>query len=164
MDKIIILDFGGQYCHLISRRIRDAGVFAEVVASDISYAKIAKDKDIKGIILSGGARSVYDKNAPKFDKKILNLSIPILGICYGHQLIAHLLGGCVVSGESGEYGLTKMKIDVKRQFYPCAGMPKSSNAWMNHRDIVMSIFVIYGARAAGENNAFYILVFCDFCV
>jgi GMP synthase (glutamine-hydrolysing) len=152
MDKIIILDFGGQYCHLISRRIRDAGVFAEVVASDISYAKIAKDKDIKGIILSGGARSVYDKNAPKFDKKILNLSIPILGICYGHQLIAHLLGGCVVSGESGEYGLTKMKIDVKRQFYPCAGMPKSSNAWMNHRDIVMSLPKGFVSLAATKHS------------
>ena len=139
MQKVLILDFGGQYCHLIARRIRDAGVFAEVVPSDISAAKIKKDKDIKGIILSGGARSVYEKNAPKFDKKILSLKIPIFGICYGHQLIAHILGGRVVSGELGEYGLTKIKIDVKRQFSICAGMPKSSNVWMNHKDVVVGM-------------------------
>jgi GMP synthase (glutamine-hydrolysing) len=137
MDKIIILDFGGQYCHLISRRIRDAGVFAEVVPSDIPAAKIAKDKNTKGIILSGGARSVYEKNAPKFDKRILSLNIPVFGICYGHQLIAHLLGGKVLAGESGEYGLTK--IDGKRQFSRYIGTAKSSYVWMNHRDIVTSL-------------------------
>jgi len=130
MDKIIILDFGGQYCHLISRRIRDAGVFAEVVSSSISAAEIAKDKDVKGIILSGGARSVYEKNAPKFDKKILSLRIPILGICYGHQLIAYLLGGRVVSGESGEYGLTKL-------FF--SKLPGVKIVWMNHKDMVMKL-------------------------
>src|SRR3989338_5093834 len=105
MDKIIILDFGGQYCHLISRRIRDFGVLAEVMPSNTSVKTLQADKSIKGIILSGGARSVYEKDAPKFDKEILNLNLPILGICYGHQLIAHLMGGTVVSGKSGEYGL-----------------------------------------------------------
>jgi len=108
MDKIVILDFGGQYCHLISRRIRDFGVRAEVMPSNISAKLLLADKSIKGIVLSGGARSVYEKDAPKFDKEILKLSMPILGICYGHQLIAHLMGGKVVSGKSGEYGLMKL--------------------------------------------------------
>ena len=77
MDKIVVLDFGGQYCHLISRRIRDLGVFAEVWPSETPENKIKNDKNIKGLILSGGALSVYDKNAPKFDNKILPLSMPI---------------------------------------------------------------------------------------
>src|SRR3989338_2911731 len=102
MDKIAILDFGGQYCHLISRRIGDLGVRTEVMLPNTSAKALQTDKSIKGIILSGGARSVYEKDAPKFDKNILNLAIPILGICYGHQLIAHLMRGKVVSGKSGE--------------------------------------------------------------
>ena len=144
MDKIIILDFGGQYCHLIVRRIRDAGVFAEVVPSNISSSKIAKDKDIKGVILSGGARSVYEKNAPKFDKKILALDIPILGICYGHQLIAYLLGEPassadrrVASSKSGEYGL--MKLSILKNTGIFSRLPKSQSVWMNHKDIVMRL-------------------------
>jgi len=145
MDKILILDFGGQYCHLIARRIRDAGVFAEAVPSDISTAKIAKDKDIKGVILSGGARSVYEKNAPKFDKKILHLNIPILGICYGHQLIAHLLGGHVVSGESGEYGLTKFSFSK---------LPGVKIVWMNHKDIVTRLPKGFVSLASTDHSPF----------
>ncbi len=138
MHKIVILDFGGQYCHLISRRIRDAGVFAEVVPSDISAEKAKKGKDIKGIILSGGARSVYEKNAPKFDKKILNLNIPILGICYGHQLIAHLLGGRVVSSKSGEYGLATLK-NTGSHIGIFSKIPRAHPVWMNHGDVVTDL-------------------------
>ena len=137
MDKIIILDFGGQYCHLISRRIRDFGVRSEVMPSNVPTKKLKTDKSIKGIILSGGARSVYEKNAPKFDKEILNLNLPILGICYGHQLIAHLMGGKVLSGKSGEYGL--MKLNIKNGEDILADLGKLKNVWMNHRDIVMQL-------------------------
>ncbi|MFY9457730.1 MAG: glutamine-hydrolyzing GMP synthase [Candidatus Spechtbacterales bacterium] len=138
MDKIIVLDFGGQYCHLISRRIRDAGVFVEVVPSDIPYKKVKNDPTVKGIILSGGARSVYEKNAPKFDKKVLDLNIPILGICYGHQLIAHILGGKVISGKSGEYGLMAAKnTGINTGIY--AGIPKTQTVWMNHKDTVTGL-------------------------
>lgn len=137
MDKIIILDFGGQYCHLISRRIRDFGVLSEIVASGISATKISNDKGIKGIILSGGALSVYEKNAPKFDKKILRLGIPILGICYGHQLIAHLMAGKVISGKSGEYGL--MRLDIEKSVGVLAKLGKTKKVWMNHRDIIISL-------------------------
>jgi len=137
MDKIIILDFGGQYCHLISRRIRDFGVLAEVMPSNTSVKTLQADKSIKGVILSGGARSVYEKDAPKFDKEILNLNLPILGICYGHQLIAHLMGGKVLSGKSGEYGL--MKLSIKNGQEILARLGKSKNVWMNHRDIVVQL-------------------------
>lgn len=136
MNKIVVLDFGGQYCHLISRRIRDLGVFSEVVPSEISADKLKNNPDIKGLIFSGGARSVYAKNAPKFDKEILNSRLPILGICYGHQLIAHSLGGEVISGKSGEYGLSKLDIKSGALF---AKLPKQLKIWMNHRDIVVKL-------------------------
>lgn len=150
MHKIIILDFGGQYCHLISRRIRDLGVLAEVMPSDISAGKIIKDKEIKGLILSGGARSVYEKNAPKFDKKILGLNIPILGICYGHQLIAHSLGGKVISGKSGEYGLAKL--EIKKNQGILAGLEKTKKVWMNHRDAVTILPQSFLALAEAEHS------------
>jgi len=137
MDKIVILDFGGQYCHLIARRIRDAGVMAEVAPSDSSAETLSQDKNIKGIILSGGARSVYEENAPAFDKRILELGIPVLGICYGHQLIAHVLGGNVLSGKSGEYGLMDMEVTLRTGIF--ADVAPSLHVWMNHRDIVESV-------------------------
>ncbi|MCK5591968.1 MAG: glutamine-hydrolyzing GMP synthase, partial [Candidatus Pacebacteria bacterium] len=137
MDKIIVLDFGSQYCHLISRRIREAGVLAEVVPADISAKKLAKDSNIKGIILSGGAQSVFDKKAIKFDKNIFDLKIPILGICYGHQLIAHTLGGEVIEGEAGEYGLTKL--DILKPAEVLSKLGKTKKVWMNHRDKVVSL-------------------------
>lgn len=134
MDKIIILDFGGQYCHLISRRIRDFGVRTEVMSPNTPASVLQINKTIKGIILSGGARSVYEKDAPKFDKKIFELSIPIFGICYGHQLIAYSIGGKVVAGRYGEYGL--MKLHIKKSDGILARTGKLESVWMNHRDVV----------------------------
>ncbi|OGR11981.1 MAG: hypothetical protein A2097_05795, partial [Desulfobacula sp. GWF2_41_7] len=150
MDKIVILDFGGQYCHLISRRIRDFGVRAEVMPSNTSAKLLLADKSIKGIVLSGGARSVYEKDAPKFDKEILKLSMPILGICYGHQLTAHLMGGKVVSGKSGEYGL--MKLNIKNAEEILAHLGKSKNVWMNHRDIVVRLPKSFISVASTEHS------------
>ncbi|MBI2676840.1 MAG: glutamine-hydrolyzing GMP synthase [Candidatus Yanofskybacteria bacterium] len=150
MDKIVILDFGGQYCHLIARRIRDFGVCAEVMPSNTSAKLLLADKSVKGIILSGGARSVYEKDAPKFDREILNLHLPILGICYGHQLIAHLMGGKVVSGKSGEYGLTKLNIKNGEEILVRLG--KSKNVWMNHRDIVAKLPKSFVSVASTEHS------------
>ena len=150
MDKIAVLDFGGQYCHLISRRIKDFGVSAEVMPSNTPPKSLLGNKSIKGIILSGGARSVYEKNAPKFDRNILSLSLPILGICYGHQLIAHLMGGKVISGKSGEYGL--MKLNIQRAGEVLAHLGKSKNAWMNHRDIVVSLPKAFSVIASTEHS------------
>lgn len=156
MDKIIVLDFGGQYCHLIARRIRDFGVFAEVVPSDISRIEILKDKSIKGIVLSGGARSVYEKDAPKFDKNILEVSLPILGICYGHQLIVHSLGGKVVSGKTGEYGL--MQLNVKKQIGVLSQLGKMEKVWMNHRDLVISLPKGFSSIADTEHSKIAVFI------
>lgn len=150
MDKIIILDFGGQYCHLIARRIRDFGAHAEVMVSNTSAKILQSDTSIRGVILSGGARSVYEKDASKFDKEVLNLDVPILGICYGHQLIAHLMGGKVLSGKSGEYGL--MELDIKSEGEILAHLGKSKNVWMNHRDVVVQLPKSFVSVASTEHS------------
>ena len=125
-------------------------MLAEVLPSNISVKTLRPDKTIKGIILSGGARSVYEKDAPKFDKEILNLNLPILGICYGHQLIAHLMGGKVLSGKSGEYGL--MKLNIKNGTEILARLGKSKNVWMNHRDIVVKLPKSFVSVASTEHS------------
>ena len=148
MDKIAILDFGGQYCHLISRRVRDMGVYAEVFPAEAKAARLRERSDIAGIILSGGARSVYEKNAPKFDKKILDLGIPVLGICYGHQLIAHVLGGKVTPGRTGEYGLTSLKVSQPKNILK--GLRKREPVWMNHKDAVLKLPTSFEVLAATD--------------
>ncbi|MFX0069433.1 MAG: GMP synthase (glutamine-hydrolyzing), partial [Candidatus Hodarchaeota archaeon] len=104
-DTILVLDFGGQYAHLIGRRIREHNVYSEIAPCDATLEEIGKISDrlnIKGIILSGGPSSVYEKDAPPFDSRIMKLNLPILGICYGHQLIAHLSEGEIKRGEKKE--------------------------------------------------------------
>ena len=102
MEKIAILDFGGQYTHLIANRVRRLGVYSEIVQNDVTPEEL---KDFKGIIFSGGPHSVFEKDSPLVDSKIVELGIPLLGICYGHQLIAQTLGGEVKPGSQKEYGL-----------------------------------------------------------
>ncbi|MEO0130954.1 MAG: glutamine-hydrolyzing GMP synthase, partial [candidate division WOR-3 bacterium] len=136
VDKILILDFGGQYTHLISRRIRELGVYTEILPGNISFSKIAKN-NFKGIILSGGPSSVYKKDSPKVDKEILKKGIPILGICYGHQLIAYLLSGKIEKGKAGEYGLTELRIIKKSPLFE--GLAKKEIVWMNHQDTVEAL-------------------------
>ncbi len=135
MDTILILDFGGQSCHLISRRLRDFGVYAEVLPSDYSAKQILARPEVKGIILSGGARSVYEKDAPEFDKEIFKLDIPIMGICYGHQLLAQQIGGKVENGKIGEYGPMKLSVIKKTGIF--AGLKAKEDIWMNHKDLVV---------------------------
>lgn len=134
MDRIVVLDFGGQYCHLISRRIRELGVYCEVVPSDTKAKKLEQLEGLKGIVLSGGAASVYDKKSPKCDSEILKLGIPVLGICYGHQLIAHMEKGRVAYGKKGEYGTTKLEVNEKNKIL--SGLGRTEKVWMNHRDVV----------------------------
>jgi len=149
LNKILILDFGGQYCHLIARRVRDLGVLTEVRGSETTAAEIISDRQIKGIILSGGAKSVYLDDSPFFDKAILGLGLPVLGICYGHQLIAHTLGGKVISGESGEYGLATLKVKKGQLFSKLA---ESQKVWMNHRDVVESLPADFEITASTEHS------------
>ena len=109
-ELILILDFGGQYNQLIARRVRECNVYSEVVPFNISIEKI-KEKNPKGIIFTGGPASVYGKDSPKCADGIFELGIPVLGICYGMQLMAHTLGGKVASATTREYGETNVNID-----------------------------------------------------
>ena len=110
MDKIVVLDFGSQYSHLICRRIREVNVYCELLPYN-TPARLIKEMDPKGIIFSGGPASVYAKNAPKPDTKLFEMGRPILGICYGHQVLVDRFGGRVKRAASREYGRASLKID-----------------------------------------------------
>jgi len=131
----VVLDAGGQYCHLISRKVRELGVYAEVRASETPAAQLGS---AKGIIISGGPSSVYDPGSPTVDPAIFSLGAPVLGICYGLQLMAFLLGGEVRKGEKGEYGLARLDLDSASD--PLfEGLAGEQQIWMSHRDQVVSL-------------------------
>jgi len=132
--QILILDAGGQYCHLIARKVRDLGVYAEVRASETPAAELCA---ARGLIISGGPSSVYDVESPTVDPAIFTHGQAVLGICYGHQLMAHLLGGEVKKGEKGEYGLATL--DLEATIDPLfTGLSGRQQVWMSHRDLVVS--------------------------
>ncbi len=129
---MIVLDAGGQYCHLEARKVRDLGVYAEVRASDVPAAELA---GARGIIISGGPGSVYDPGSPTVDPAIFAAGKPVLGICYGQQLMAYLLGGEVRKGEKGEYGSATLDLfDASDPMF--AGLAGPQQIWMSHRDVV----------------------------
>jgi GMP synthase (glutamine-hydrolysing) len=133
-DEVIpILDFGSQYAQLIARRVREKGVYSELVRPDISVGELKK-LNPKGIILSGGPSSVYEPNAPKCDPKIFDLGVPILGICYGMQLGAQILGGQVKPAKAREYG--RAKLTVTQDDPLVRGLPQETTVWMSHGDQV----------------------------
>ena len=136
-EKILVLDFGGQYDQLIARRVREQHVYAEMKEYDhISPAEI-EEKGYKGIIFTGGPNSVYEESSPKCDPVIFELGIPILGICYGDQLMAHLLGGQVKGAEAqSEYGKTKVFVTGSMLF---EGIPEESTCWMSHTDYIAKL-------------------------
>jgi len=135
-NGILILDFGSQYNQLIARRIREFGVYAEILPFNASIDQIL-EKQPKGIILSGGPSSVFADDAALIDKSLYELNIPVLGICYGMQLTAHLLGGKVKKGEKGEYG--KADFSVLEQCSLFDGVPENSSVWMSHFDEVAEL-------------------------
>jgi GMP synthase (glutamine-hydrolysing) len=132
-EMIPILDFGAQYAQLIARRVREKGVFSELVRPDISAEELRK-LNPKGIILSGGPSSVYEPNAPRCDPKIFDLGVPILGICYGMQLGAQILGGQVKPARAREYGRAKLHVTSDDPFLH--GIPQDTSVWMSHGDQV----------------------------
>ena len=132
-ELVLVLDFGGQYNQLIARRVRECGVYSEIVSFDISIDKI-KEIAPKGLIFTGSPSSVNQKDAPTIDKKILELGIPILGICYGVQLISKILGGNVDSAEKREYGVTSVNIDNTSPLF--AGFENTNECLMTHTDFV----------------------------
>lgn len=133
---IIILDFGSQYSQLIARRVREAKVYSEILPYSTPLEKILKYNP-RGIILSGGPRSVYEKEAPSISTEIFQIGIPILGICYGMQLIAHLLGGKVKESEKHEYGKTELFVEKEGILFK--GLNPHLICWMSHADIVESV-------------------------
>jgi len=133
--QIIVLDAGGQYCHLITRKVRDLGVYAEVRASETAASELA---GARGVIISGGPSSVYDAGSPTVDPALFDLHVPVLGICYGQQLMAHILGGDVRRGEKGEYGLATLHLD-ERSDPLFAGLAGQQQIWMSHRDTVDAV-------------------------
>src|SRR3989338_315895 len=141
-QQIAILDFGSQYTHLISRRLRDIHVWSEMYQPDVK-ASALKKKNVIGVILSGGPKSVYDESALKYDRLIFDTNVPILGLCYRHQLIAHHFGGKVEKGNVKEYGFATLKI--KNQKFKISNtelfenLPKKITVWMSHGDSVVKL-------------------------
>ena len=136
-EKILVLDFGGQYNQLIARRVREQQVYAEIKPYNKITAPQIKSAGYKGIIFTGGPNSVYDPASPHFDPEVLNLGIPVLGICYGDQLMAYMAGGAVSSAESGsEYGKTMLYCKDSVLF---RNVPHTSVCWMSHTDYVQNI-------------------------
>ncbi len=135
VEEIVVLDYGGQYSQLIARRVRDCGVFSELLPHHVPLEEVARRKP-RGIILSGGPASVYAEGAPKLDRGLLELGVPVLGICYGMQLLVHELGGRVEQAEVGEFG--RSELHVTEPGVLLKGMPKEQTCWMSHRDTVFA--------------------------
>jgi GMP synthase (glutamine-hydrolysing) len=135
VDEVVVLDFGGQYSQLIARRVRECGVFSELLPHHVGAAEVARRRP-KGLILSGGPASVYGEHAPRLERELLELGIPVLGICYGMQLLAMSLGGRVEAAEVGEFG--RSDLTVREPGRLLAGTPAEQTCWMSHRDTVFS--------------------------
>jgi len=134
-QEVVVLDYGGQYSQLIARRVRECGVFSTLLPHHIGPEEVARRKPI-GLILSGGPASVYADGAPKLDPGLLELGIPVLGICYGMQLIARELGGNVEGAEVGEYGRSQLTVHSHGRLL--ADTPNEQACWMSHRDTVFA--------------------------
>ncbi|MDP2713025.1 MAG: glutamine-hydrolyzing GMP synthase [Solirubrobacteraceae bacterium] len=135
VDEVVVLDYGGQYSQLIARRVRELGVFSELLPYHVGADEVRKRRP-KGLILSGGPASVYAEGAPRLDRELLELGIPVLGICYGMQLIARELGGTVQGAEIGEFG--RSELTVREPGRLLAGLPTDQTCWMSHRDTVFA--------------------------
>jgi len=147
-SKILILDFGSQYTQLIARRLREKHVYCEIHPFNIPIEKIKEFKP-KGIILSGGPASVYAPDSPKVSREVFELGVPVLGICYGMQLITYLFGGEVVRAERHEYGRAELEVLDNSDLF--AGLPSKFTVWMSHGDRVLRIPPTFEPIAKTEN-------------
>ena len=153
LDKILILDFGSQYTQLIARKIREQKVYCEIHPFNYSVDKI-KEFDPKGIILSGGPSSVYGKDAPIIGKEVLELGVPVLGICYGMQLISHLLGGRVFSSDKREYGRTEIQILADKAIFEGFDPAQKKTVWMSHGDKIEQLPDGFEVLAKTDNTPY----------
>lgn len=150
-DCILVLDFGSQYTQLIARRLREQGVYAEILPFNTPASSI-KEKGVKGIILSGGPKSVYEKDAYFCDEGIFTLNIPVLGICYGMQLMAHIFKAKVIRANHKEYGKAKITVIAENGLFK--DLPKEQTVWMSHADKVESLPQGFEVMAKSENSPF----------
>ncbi|HHW20044.1 glutamine-hydrolyzing GMP synthase [Thermodesulfovibrio thiophilus] len=151
MREILIIDFGSQYTQLIARRVREFKVYSEIIPCTAPFAEIKKRKPA-GIILSGGPSSVFDENAPTINIELFNLGIPVLGICYGMQLITHLLGGKITKAEKREYGKAILKIDDFSDIFN--EIPDETVVWMSHADKIIEMPHGFIRLAHTENSSY----------
>ena len=136
-SKIVVLDFGSQYAHLIAKRFRALGYYSEIA---LPSADLSVFEGAKGIVFSGGPSSVYEKDVPEFNSAILDLDLPILGLCYGHQLMAHSYGGKVGKAEVGEFGFAELELNNSGKSSPLfKGVSPKTQVWMSHQDGVLSL-------------------------
>ena len=152
-DTVFVLDFGAQYAQVIARRVREAQVYSEIVPHDITAAEIT-ERGATAVILSGGPKSVHVPDAPIIDPDILDLGIPTLGICYGHQVIAQTLGGTVARTDAPEFGRTEFTADSDSTLL--AGQPADQIVWMSHNDAVVEApagFSVIGRTSGGQQIA-----------
>jgi GMP synthase (glutamine-hydrolysing) len=148
---ILVLDFGGQYAHLIVRRVRELGVPCQLVPFSIPTSEV-RESGAKGLIFSGGPASVYAKGSPKPSPDVLGLGLPILGICYGHQLIAHLFGGAVKPAPKSEYGESTLKVRAGSAILK--RVPPRSRIWASHGDQVTKMPAGFQVTATSDNSLF----------
>jgi GMP synthase (glutamine-hydrolysing) len=134
-ETVVVLDYGGQYAQLIARRVRECGVFSELLPHTVGAGEVARRRP-KGVILSGGPASVYAREAPRLQPELLELGVPVLGICYGMQLLALELGGSVEGAEAGEFGRSQLTVNDTGRLL--AGTPSLQSCWMSHRDTVFA--------------------------
>ena len=155
LAKILIIDFGSQFTQLIARRIRELGVYSEIISHKRVKLSEISNKHVRGFILSGGPLNVYQSNKIKFDKRILNLGIPILGVCFGHQILSKELGGKVKKSKSREFGLAKIKKKNKsilaKDFFDKKGF---CDVWMSHSDEVSKLPKNFIVIASSKNSKF----------
>jgi len=152
-DRILILDYGSQFTQLIARRIREQHVYCEIHPGDRDAAFV-REWDPAGIVLSGGPASVLDKGSPKLDLEILDLDIPILGVCYGFQLLTHQLGGLVEPADDREYGRAMLKIEKDDPLFANLEGGRERTVWMSHGDSVLRLAPGFELLATSDNSPF----------
>ncbi|CAA9534437.1 MAG: GMP synthase [glutamine-hydrolyzing], amidotransferase subunit / GMP synthase [glutamine-hydrolyzing], ATP pyrophosphatase subunit, partial [uncultured Thermomicrobiales bacterium] len=151
VDAVVVLDFGSQYSQLITRRVREAGVYCELVPHDAPWADIAALRP-KGVILSGGPASVYEPGAPQLPGWVLAEGLPTLGICYGMQLLARALGGTVAPADHREYGPATIAVETEVPSPLFAGLPPELAVWMSHGDHIDSLPPGFAVLARSANS------------